>query len=119
MFKNPKEQKYYKKYNAIKEKGLKFPAFGYDTEEAEKGISNDSMEIPGLGPINAIESFSVFTILKTALTVPPYHGGGFPSLCLIIVFGLAEPIVFLVMKSSQLLKIVVFLLVQSFSSLLC
>lgn len=46
----------------IKEKGLKFPAFGYGTKEAEEGIKNDSMDIPGLGPQNAVESFSVFTI---------------------------------------------------------
>ncbi|MCG8308139.1 MAG: hypothetical protein MI975_12160 [Cytophagales bacterium] len=46
----------------IKEKGLKFPAFGYGTKEAEEGIKNDSMDVPGLGPQNAIESFSVFTI---------------------------------------------------------
>ncbi len=46
----------------IKQKGLKFPAFGYGTKEAEEGIKNDSMEVPGLGPQNAIEAFSVFTI---------------------------------------------------------
>jgi DNA-binding beta-propeller fold protein YncE len=46
----------------VKEKGLKFPAFGYGSEEAEKGILNDSMNIPGLGPQNAPEAFSVFTI---------------------------------------------------------
>jgi YVTN family beta-propeller protein len=46
----------------IKEKGLKFPAFGYGTKEAEEGIHNDSMNVPGLGPQNAIEAFSVFTI---------------------------------------------------------
>ena len=46
----------------VGEKGLKFPAFGYGTKEAEEGIKNDSMEVPGLGPQNAIESFSVFTI---------------------------------------------------------
>ncbi|NJN28772.1 MAG: bifunctional YncE family protein/alkaline phosphatase family protein [Cyclobacteriaceae bacterium] len=46
----------------IKEKGLKFPAFGYGTKEAEVGIKNDSTDIPGLGPQNAIEAFSVFTI---------------------------------------------------------
>jgi YVTN family beta-propeller protein len=46
----------------IKEKGLKFPAFGYGTKEAEEGIKNDSMDVPGLGPQNAIESFSIFTI---------------------------------------------------------
>ena len=46
----------------VMEKGLKFPAFGYGTKEAEEGIHNDSTDIPGLGPQNAIESFSVFTI---------------------------------------------------------
>ncbi len=46
----------------IKEKGLKFPAFGYGTKESEEGIHNDSTDIPGLGPQNSIESFSVFTI---------------------------------------------------------
>jgi YVTN family beta-propeller protein len=46
----------------VGEKGLKFPAFGYGTKEAEVGIKNDTMEVPGLGPVNAIESFSVFTI---------------------------------------------------------
>jgi YVTN family beta-propeller protein len=46
----------------IQEKGLKFPAFGYGTKEAEEGIKNDSMDVPGLGPQNAIESFSIFTI---------------------------------------------------------
>ncbi len=46
----------------VGEKGLKFPAFGYGTKEAEEGIKNDSMEVPGLGPVNAVESFSVFTI---------------------------------------------------------
>ncbi len=46
----------------VKEKALKFPAFGYGTKEAEEGIHNDSTDIPGLGPQNTIESFSVFTI---------------------------------------------------------
>ncbi len=46
----------------LKEKALKFPAFGYGTKEAEEGIHNDSMDIPGLGKQNTTESFSVFTI---------------------------------------------------------
>ena len=46
----------------LKEKALRFPAFGYGTKEAEEGIHNDSMDIPGLGKQNAVESFSVFTI---------------------------------------------------------
>ena len=46
----------------LKETGLKFPPFGFGTEEMVKGISNDSMEIPGLGDPNAPEAFSIFTI---------------------------------------------------------
>ena len=46
----------------IKEKGLKFPAFGYGSKEAEEGIKNDTLEVSGLGPQNSIEAFSVFTI---------------------------------------------------------
>jgi YVTN family beta-propeller protein len=38
------------------------PAFAYNTPEAEKGIKNDSVMIPGLGPVNADESFSVWAI---------------------------------------------------------
>ncbi len=54
----------------IKEKGLDFPPFGYGTEEAAKGIENDSMSVPGLGDPNAIEAFSVFTIDLTDPTHP-------------------------------------------------
>jgi len=46
----------------MKDTGLKFPPFGYDTKEAEQGIKTDSLEIPGLGDVNAPEAFSVFTI---------------------------------------------------------
>jgi YVTN family beta-propeller protein len=46
----------------MKDTGLKFPPFGYDTKEAEEGIKTDSLEIPGLGDVNAPEAFSVFTI---------------------------------------------------------
>ena len=46
----------------LKETGLPFPPFGYGTEEAEKGIDNDTLSVPGLGELNAIEAFSVFTI---------------------------------------------------------
>ncbi len=44
------------------EKALKFPAFGYGSEEMIKGIENDSVSIPALGEMNAPEAFSVFTI---------------------------------------------------------
>ncbi len=46
----------------MKDTGLKFPPFGYNTEEAEKGIKTDSLEVPGLGEVNSPEAFSVFTI---------------------------------------------------------
>jgi YVTN family beta-propeller protein len=38
------------------------PAFAYDTPEAEKGFENDSIQVKGLGPINAPESFSVWAV---------------------------------------------------------
>ena len=41
---------------------IDFPAYSYNTKEAEEGISNDSLHIAGLGPINADESFSVWAI---------------------------------------------------------
>jgi len=41
---------------------IDFPAYSYNTKEAEDGISNDSLRVPGLGPINADESFSVWAI---------------------------------------------------------
>ncbi|MDZ7605860.1 MAG: YncE family protein [Cyclobacteriaceae bacterium] len=46
----------------VAEMGLKFPPLGYGTKEAEEGIHNDSTNIPGLGPQNTPEAFSVFTI---------------------------------------------------------
>ncbi|MCK3683124.1 bifunctional YncE family protein/alkaline phosphatase family protein [Maribellus sp. YY47] len=47
--------------NAI-EKAIKYPAFGYGSEEMIKGTTVDSMEIPGLGEMNSPEAFSVFTV---------------------------------------------------------
>jgi YVTN family beta-propeller protein len=38
------------------------PAFAYDTQEAEKGFENDSIQVKGLGPVNAPESFSVWAV---------------------------------------------------------
>lgn len=46
----------------LKDTGLEFPPFGYDTEEAKHGIKTDSLDVPGLGDVNAPEAFSVFTI---------------------------------------------------------
>jgi len=38
------------------------PGFAYDTPEAEKGIETDTVQIPGLGPINSEKAFSVWTL---------------------------------------------------------
>ena len=58
------------KYSLIKQKKkgewkngiIDFPAFPYGSREAEDGISNDSLRIPGLGPMDSDESFSVWAI---------------------------------------------------------
>ncbi|MFN8207525.1 MAG: bifunctional YncE family protein/alkaline phosphatase family protein [Bacteroidales bacterium] len=53
------------------EKGsVDFPAFAYESEEAEEGIMNDSVRIPGLGPVNSDESFSVWAIDLTKRDKP-------------------------------------------------
>ena len=41
---------------------LPFPPFSYLSEASEKGFSNDSINVPGLGKPDVPESFSVFTI---------------------------------------------------------
>ena len=41
---------------------IDFPAYSYGSKEAEEGIQNDSLQVPGLGPINADESFSVWAV---------------------------------------------------------
>ena len=41
---------------------LDFPAFPFLSIESEKGIENDTLKIPGLGPVNSPQSFSVWTI---------------------------------------------------------
>lgn len=51
-----------KKNGEWKDGVIDFPAFSYQSKEAEEGIENDSLKIPGLGPVNASESFSVWTI---------------------------------------------------------
>ncbi len=47
--------------NAV-EKAMKFPAFGYGSEEMKEGIHTDSLEVPGLGEMNSPDAFSVFTV---------------------------------------------------------
>jgi YVTN family beta-propeller protein len=52
-----------RKKNGIWKNGqIDFPAFPYNSKEAEEGIENDSLKIPGLGKVNSDESFSVWTI---------------------------------------------------------
>jgi len=41
---------------------IDYPAFAYGSEEAEEGILNDSLDIPGLGPVDSDESFSVWAV---------------------------------------------------------
>jgi len=43
-------------------KPIDYPAFAYGTKEMENGIENDTVSIPGLGDMNALEAFSVFAI---------------------------------------------------------
>jgi YVTN family beta-propeller protein len=58
------------KYSLIKRKKkgewengtIDFPAFAYESEAAEKGIYNDTLQIPGLGSVNTDESFSVWAV---------------------------------------------------------
>ena len=57
-------------YNLVKRKTkgewkpgtIDFPAFAYGSKEAEKGIYSDSLQIPGLGPVNSDEAFSVWAV---------------------------------------------------------
>ena len=44
------------------QKGLKFPPFGYNTDEAKYGFRTDSVKVHGLGDPNIPESFSVWAI---------------------------------------------------------
>jgi len=43
-------------------KSIDYPAFAYSSKEMIHGIENDTISIKGLGDLNAIESFSVFSI---------------------------------------------------------
>jgi YVTN family beta-propeller protein len=51
-----------KKKDEWKNGTIDFPAFGYGSKEAEEGFASDSLQIPGLGPVNSDESFSVWSI---------------------------------------------------------
>ena len=43
-------------------RGLTRPAFGYPSREAEEGVEFEGRHVPGLGPVNGPESFSVWGI---------------------------------------------------------
>ncbi len=66
------------RYSRIKKKngkpglgeGLSFPPFAYLSKEAEKGVTIDSFEVPGLGKPNVPESFSVWAIDVSNLKNP-------------------------------------------------
>lgn len=51
-----------KKNGEWKNDVIDYPAFAYGSKEAEEGIRNDTLDIPGLGPIDSDESFSVWAI---------------------------------------------------------
>lgn len=60
--------------------GTSFPASAYGSEEGRDGYAiNDSISVPGLGELNAPESFSVWVIeLKDSLKVTAKIKTGFP-----------------------------------------
>ena len=51
-----------KKKGEWKNSTIDFPAFSYSSKEAEEGFYSDSLQIPGLGPVNSDESFSVWAV---------------------------------------------------------
>lgn len=51
-----------KKNGEWKNGTIDFPASAYESKESEEGVYNDTLQIPGLGPINSDESFSVWAI---------------------------------------------------------
>ncbi|MCH7965303.1 MAG: bifunctional YncE family protein/alkaline phosphatase family protein [Bacteroidetes bacterium] len=53
-----------------KVKPIDYPAFAYGSKEMIEGIENDTILIPGLGDLNAIEAFSVFSISLEDSTNP-------------------------------------------------
>ncbi len=51
-----------KKKGEWKKSTLDFPAYAYGSKESVTGISNDTIQIPGLGPQDSDEAFSVWAI---------------------------------------------------------
>ncbi|MCB0476056.1 MAG: bifunctional YncE family protein/alkaline phosphatase family protein, partial [Flavobacteriaceae bacterium] len=46
----------------VVENAIKYPPFAYGSQEMKDGIHTDTLDVPGLGSMNAPEAFSVFTI---------------------------------------------------------
>src|SRR5664280_75917 len=59
-----------KKKGEWKRGSIDAPAFAYGSKTSETGISNDTLQIPGLGPVNADESFSVWALDVTSPLKP-------------------------------------------------
>jgi YVTN family beta-propeller protein len=59
-----------KKKNKWEKTSIDFPGFAYGSEESEQGISNDSISIPGLGPLDSDKSFSVWAIDVSSPALP-------------------------------------------------
>ncbi len=59
-----------KKKGEWKNGTLDFPAFAYQSKEAENGTYNDSLQVPGLGNVNSDQSFSVWAISVNGGTKP-------------------------------------------------
>jgi len=59
-----------KKNGKLKNGTIDFPAYAYGSKESEVGIETDSLMIPGLGPLHAEESFSVWAINLKKNTKP-------------------------------------------------
>ncbi len=52
-----------KKVNGAWKRGsIDAPGFAYDTPQAEKGIETDTVQIPGLGPVQSEKAFSVWAL---------------------------------------------------------
>ena len=52
-----------KKKQGVWKKGvIDYPSSAYGSKESEEGIKNDTLDIPGLGPVNSDESFSVWAL---------------------------------------------------------
>jgi len=46
----------------VVEKALDYPPFAYGSKEMKEGIHTDTLDVPGLGDMNSLKAFSVFTV---------------------------------------------------------